>query len=176
MYKYWFSDKIRNIKDKFHLLKLGYTQTDTWSIDTWFVEIMPRMLKDLRDNLHSHPINMTEEEWKNILNRMIFLLNEMNEDTCSYENKYQEDMDKAHEEFIEKYGVLGNKFEELNNLPPYDGPGKRAYFPSDDPNRPEWKELSDLWVEELIKINQYREDCKNEFFDLMKEHFWDLWD
>jgi hypothetical protein len=167
--------ELRKVKDLYYLVKHGYKLSDTWSIKDWFMEIMPKMIKDFKDNLHSYPSELTVEEWEQILHRMIFLLKEMNEFTCSYKNKYDEPMQLAREEFWKKYGMFGENFEKIKGLP-NTTVGKRMYFPADDEDRPEWKELKEVWFEEVKKIAEYQDKCKNEFFDLFSKYFWDMWD
>ena len=41
---------------------------------------------------------------------------------------------------------------------------------------PEYKEIHDLHREEERKLEEYREQCKNEALDMLKEHFFSLWD
>ncbi|MGN8755503.1 hypothetical protein [Blautia sp. HCP3S3_C4] len=41
---------------------------------------------------------------------------------------------------------------------------------------PEYKEISEKYMDEEKKLEQYRIDCKDEVMDLMKEHFFALWD
>ena len=41
---------------------------------------------------------------------------------------------------------------------------------------PEYKDISDRYNEEERKIEEYRNKCKDEAFDLLKEHFWSLCD
>lgn len=43
--------------------------------------------------------------WNEILDRMIFLLKEANEETCSVKNLYEEESRENHSEFIGKYGA-----------------------------------------------------------------------
>lgn len=82
------------IKSAFYRGIYGYTAQDCWDFDCWFVQIVPKMLSDLRKNTHSHPYNLTEEEWDNILSKIIFYLGECDEDKLdkkefnSYEEKY----------------------------------------------------------------------------------------
>ena len=40
----------------------------------------------------------------------------------------------------------------------------------------EYKEISDKYFEEERKIEEYRGKCKDEAMDLLKEHFYALWD
>ncbi|WP_044917220.1 hypothetical protein [Butyrivibrio sp. WCE2006] len=109
----------RNIRFAYQRIKYGYCDSDVWSIDLWFLNVMPEMLQHLKDTTHSYPCfqgsishalceNVMSEEtdnegvkqWEATLSEMIFLLNEANEDTCTRENKYQEEYDKAQEELI----------------------------------------------------------------------------
>ena len=60
-------------------LLYGYCYRDTWSIDRWFVTVIPNMIHDLRINTHGYPGSFTgtEEEnvqkWDKILRHMEFL-------------------------------------------------------------------------------------------------------
>lgn len=41
---------------------------------------------------------------------------------------------------------------------------------------PEYKEISEKYFKEEHKIEEYRSKCKDEALDLLKEHFYALWD
>ena len=41
---------------------------------------------------------------------------------------------------------------------------------------PEYKNISDKYFEEERKLEEYRSKCKDTAFDLLKEHFYALWD
>ena len=41
---------------------------------------------------------------------------------------------------------------------------------------PEYKEISDKYFEEERKVEEYRSKCKDEALDMLKEHFYALWD
>ena len=45
----------RNIRFIFQRVKYGYCDSDVWSIDYWFLMVMPGMLKQLKDTTHSYP-------------------------------------------------------------------------------------------------------------------------
>ena len=66
-------------------LRYGYCYRDIWSIDQWFLTVVPNMIHDLRVNSHGYPsfFEGPEEEnirkWDRILGRMEFLFREANE-------------------------------------------------------------------------------------------------
>ena len=78
-------------------LRYGYCYRDIWSIDQWFLTVVPNMIHDLRVNSHGYPsfFEGPEEEnirkWDRILGRMEFLFREANEDTCRKKNLYEEE-------------------------------------------------------------------------------------
>jgi hypothetical protein len=55
----------------------GFTNEDTWNIDNWFLEIMPRMLQKFKKETNGFPGSMTSEEWDTILERMIYCFSEI---------------------------------------------------------------------------------------------------
>ena len=169
----------------------GYCDYDIFAIDDWFLGIMPVMLEDFKDHLHGCPkmpdsisrrVFLTEEEkfnsdmdaWKNVLDRMIFLLKEADEETCSRKNPYEEEYEKAWEEFMEKYGDWGEKLMTDQERQDADsGKGHRLYFPD---SVEEYKPISDKYFEQCRLISQYRQECKDEALMLFSEWFYALWD
>lgn len=105
--------------------KKGYCDLDVWNINTFIEEKLVAMLKEFIKQNDGYPSELTPDEWNNILNRMIFLLTEMNEETCSMQF------------------AIGNTVADS---------GKR-----------------------YMEICEYRNNCKNEFYDLLKEWHWALW-
>ena len=169
----------------------GYCDADTFSIFDWFLGIMPTMLEDFRDHLHSCPdapdfpshkvaLDEADEEaddmkaWKAVLDRMIFLMKEADEDTCTRENPYEAEHKKASDEFTEKYGLFGEKLlTDAERKESENGAGTRMYMLSD---AEEYKPISDLYREEWLKIIEYRRACKDEALALFSKWFYDLWD
>ena len=96
-------------------LRYGHCYRDVWSIDWWFVTVVPNMIHDLRINSHGYPgyFTGTEEEnvrkWNRILKRMEFLFREANEETCRRKNPYQDAHDEAMAAFTQQYGMFGEK-------------------------------------------------------------------
>lgn len=144
----------------------GYCDMDTWSIDYWFLNVMPAMLTDLRDNANGYPSETTESEWNATLNKMIHMFNEANSETCSKKNSLQEEYNRVLDEFTEKYGIFGEKLRK-------DGDGNRLYLPGDVP---EYADISKRHSVEEDKLCRYREICKNIGFQMFSEYFWALWD
>ena len=183
----------RNIKHSYQRIKYGYCDRDVWSIDWWFLNVVPNMLEDLKETTHGYPCmpnNLSQalvgtgapdevdeegmERWKDILSEMIFLFREANEDTCTKKNPYEEEHDRAFKEFTEKYGLFGDGLKTDEEKAEEERKGSyRMYMPSDVP---EYKELSELYFAEERKIDEYRYECKDKGMDLFKEWFWNLWD
>ena len=148
------------------------------------------MLQDLRDNRSGSPgylgDNYTNEEgilvndtchaeWDKILDKMIFRWRESREETCSRKNPFEEEYDKAFDEFYEKYGVLGEKLQteaELEENRKRAGGGTIHFMDE----LPEYKDIFEKYRAEERKLEEYREKCKNEALDMLKEYFYSLWD
>jgi len=177
----------------------GWSDSDSWNINSWFMEVMTPALKNMRNNLHGYPtyissggvnsqaVQLDEDdepgmiEWKKILDRMIFLLQEMNENTCSMKNPYEKEVRKAENKFCKKYGFFGEKLADVLETDEVKEENKRTgsrrlYFYHDDPDHPEYKELNNEYHKYETYIASYRNTCKEEFFNLFSLHFWDMWD
>ncbi len=182
-----------NIKAAYQRIKFGYCYKDVWSIDWWFLSIMPNMLDDLRKTAHGYPSEVSLfdtniqsvvtdpekeadaiAEWDRILSEMAFWLREANEDTCRKLNPYDEAMDVAHAEFRKKYGEWGEKLKTQEEIDEEKTKGVHIMHTLGDV--PEYKELMDKYFEEQNKIHQHRNESKDKGIDLFRKWFWDLWD
>ncbi len=183
----------RNIKYMHQRIHYGYCDTDVWSIDWWFLSVVPYMLERLRDTTHGYPgeaggnpqalfdseaptdtANEDMLKWKAVLTKMAFLFKEAHEETCTKENPYEEEWENALKEFSQKYGPLG---EGLRTEAEKEEEKKKGYYRMyglDDV--PEYKEIDRLHYEEERSINEYRNKCKEKAMELFNEWFWDLWD
>ena len=106
---------------------------------------------------------------------MIFLWKETDEDTCSKRNSYEDEYMKAFGEFTDKYGLLGEKLQTEEELEENRkrGGGGTVHFMHE---LPEYKEISDKYHEEERNLEQYRNECKDEAMDMLKQYFFALWD
>ncbi|MBO7145950.1 MAG: hypothetical protein J6W13_14155 [Salinivirgaceae bacterium] len=173
--------------------KRGFCDRDVWNIDYWFCNTISPMLKQLaktqvgfhqldeKGNIISPSGNLTDEEtemyakrWKDTILHLAFLADEMDEEKCSMKNPYYKEWSRVSRAFNKKYGTFGEKLrteEDKNDkLHP-------LYFPEDDPiNGAEYKKITDKYFQYEMKIERYREKCKNEFFRLFSKYFHYLWD
>ena len=91
-----------------HLIKYGYDEYATWETYYWFIQTMKSILVDYKNNMSSTPIIVdnypwqtktdedraivkeNEAKWNSIVDRMITLLDEMDEYNSRYDDdKYQ---------------------------------------------------------------------------------------
>ncbi len=184
---------LRNVKYVCQRAKYGYCDSDVWSIDYWFLRVMPGMLQQLKDTTDSYPdfpemtthaVYMTGrpkdvedegmEKWQDVLQEMIFLLREANEETCTRENRYEHEYDEATYRFEEKYGSLGEKLKTKEDMEREKTEGLHKMFMPGDV--PEFKDISDRYYEEYAAINEYRNQCKDKVLELFGKWFWHLWD
>lgn len=167
----------------------GYADCDKWEMFDYLQHLIPDMLQDFRDNRMGSPGYLGEkyikacmfpkgdchEEWNKILDQMIYIWRESAEDTCTRKNPYAEEYYIAHQEFDVKYGLLGGKLlpeEELEESQKRGGGRTRRSMSE----MPEYKDISEKYLEEECKLQDYRSLCKDEAFDLLKEYFFALWD
>lgn len=181
---------VRCIKYSKQRIVRGYADCDVWNMYSHLEELMPAMLQHLKDNRNGSPgflgknytnddgilVNDTcHKEWDEILDKMIFLWNESNEDTCKAKNEYDEEHTKAFSEFTEKYGFLGEKLQTEKELEENKrrGGGGTVHFMSE---LPEYADIDKKYRQRERELEDYREECKNKAMDMLKEYFYSLWD
>ena len=170
---------VRTIGDFFRSLKWawqraikGYCELDTYSVSDWFLNTLPDMLEKIKKNYTGYPDELTEQEWNEILSRLIFLLREANKDTCTKVNPYEEEYHRISEEFSRKYGEFGEKLMTDEDKKREKETGcSPMYLPS---HLPEYKEICEQYSEEERKLSAYREQCKNEALELFSKWFYRL--
>lgn len=93
--KYWY----RNISQIpyylrciHRLIKYGYDEMAHWETFGWFIDSMRDILTHYRKHHMSYPLGVTCEEWEAKVDKMISLLNDMDECNPKYETEeYQKD-------------------------------------------------------------------------------------
>lgn len=90
---------------------------DTWSMDHTLAHIIVPMLKQLKATKHGHPFAMTEQEWDDILDEMIWAFEQkcrddwMDDYECTLESLAEA---KVHEERMTNgFRLFGTYYENL---------------------------------------------------------------
>ncbi len=124
--KYWYKN-IKNIPLYFkmihHLVKHGYDEYATWETFDWFINTMKDILTYYRNHHQGYPVAYNfneilqedlEKEYDADLDKMISLLNDMDENNPKYERKeYQKDWKRHYEEMFaakDKFFELFSKY------------------------------------------------------------------
>jgi len=68
---YFFKDLPSNVKYFFHRGKNGINDRDVWDFDAYLCDVIVKGLTILKKDQHGHPCDLTEKEWKKILNKII---------------------------------------------------------------------------------------------------------
>jgi len=61
----------RNIRDFIQRGRRGWANSDIWSFDYYLSKVIAKGLYHLKEHRHSHPGDLTEGQWVDILNKMI---------------------------------------------------------------------------------------------------------
>jgi len=141
---------------------------------------MPKMLTDFKKGLHGCPGQLVDDDessqdfekgmkaWKDILDRMIFCFREMNEETCSMKNEYE---DEYHEQLHKPNE--GKSVRDWFTPCGEDEHGEKLYHWNTRNVEPE---LDKKYRQRMHEINDYKEKMKNEGFELFCKYFDNLWD
>lgn len=170
---YKIKDKFYEFKWKCQRFKRGYADVDVWNINDWFARMIPNMLKEMEKDRMGHPQNLTDRQWTKVITKMANLFEQWDDDKCIKKNKYEEELDKAYDEFHKNYpniDVLKTE-EELA-----DEKENNVYYYKGLRDTPEYKALWDKWYKEQNKIDKYQEKCVKEALTLFSKYFFDLWD
>ena len=128
--------------------------------------------------LRSKASDECDHRWVDILNKLIYLLDEMNEDTCSMKNPYEKEWWSYHIKFDKKYPNHGNELkteeelveEKRTNTILHVGPERDPDFGKT------YRVVVEKYLNYDKQIADYRDKCKNEFFELFSKYFWYLGD
>jgi len=148
----------------------GFCEKDCWDIGSWFLTIIPEMLRTYKENRNGSPGKLGENyvneqgfvvndtchaEWDKTLDEMIRLFREAVADTCSRTNLYEDEYLAAYEAFTEKYGAFGERLGPQDD----DGPCKTMHFMSEVP---EFAGIYEKWNAAERELDEYREECRKQ--------------
>ena len=126
----------------------------------------------LHEDLYKKAEEWQNNRWNEVLEKMIFLFDESNEETCQVKNEFGDDYNKASAEFRDKYGVLGqglatDEEREIKN-------GSIRLHSMEEV--PMYKDINEKYFIREAEIIQYREKCKREALEMFVKYFDGLWD
>jgi len=82
---------------------------DTWNMDRTLALIIHPMLVQLKETTHGYPVDLTEQEWDDILDKMIWAFEQKNRDDWEDDKGI-----KAHQERMTNgFKLFGKYFESL---------------------------------------------------------------
>jgi hypothetical protein len=162
------------LKYKVQKLKRGYSDEDCYDLHYWLLDTFPQMVKTMRDMRHGAP-ELNYEEFDNLpLEWVIENAPELLDQKKEY-NEAEELILSGSEAVYDKWWFILTRItyclEQANE--------------DITPIKNEYNQITDMatynmWLDKFLErekeIFQYREDMKNEAFDLLKKYFWNLWD
>ena len=152
----FFEDCWLNVKAAYQRITRGFAYRDLFSIDNWFLDIFPEMLKEFRENLHSFPGDSefpTFESWTAYLKEMETHFRNANENQTVQIN-----------EFEKEYMSYPTDFKKCENscLLEYVN-----YAPED---------IGKKWFAREMEINAWREEELKKAMKMLMNCFHCLWD
>lgn len=87
--------------------KRGYSDFDLMDFDAYLLELIPNALKDFNHKRDTYPSELSDEEWNDILNKIIFCFENANDLAVFFINSPEEESQKSNklkekEEYIQK--------------------------------------------------------------------------
>ena len=152
----FFGDCWYNLKAAYQRMTRGFAYRDLFSIDSWFLDIMPEMLKEFRENLHSYPGNSefpTFESWTAYLEEMETHFRNANENQKVQLNEWEED--------YLKYPMEWQK-------------SKDSVYLTLTDNTP--KDITEKWLAREMEIDAWREEELQKAWTMFIKVFHHLWD
>ena len=160
---------MRDIQCAWQRANKGYCFRDLWNVDLWFIEIMPKMIQELKERKIGYPAYLSEKEWDSILDEMIQCFKEANSETTSFINPYEE-------EYFEKVlPVFMYQFEDKKREISDDGYYTLKFIKDMDVSE-EIKELDKKHYEKEKEKERFMEKNKKKGLELFVKYFDNLWD
>jgi len=104
----------RNIKLYEERVKQMFDASDLYSFDhTICKTLLPKMIMKFRDNVHGHPSELTEREWRDIILQLAWYMNEICYAVDEFCDKTEQENKLYYEKMEESQQLLGKYFNHL---------------------------------------------------------------
>ena len=181
---YWFSSTfakmIRELRDMKHgHPELPFEEVDNFPVD-WVEEMSKDIIKvDEKKGFEEEDFDIFDGfyRWQLILTRIAWCLEQASDEVTDLENEYEEEYNR--QVWGDTFDDVGknsfnNWWEDHMEVVSVDKKGKPKLYRLKT-NEPDENIKEKYWKKEE-ENNKYREDMKNEAFDLLKKYFYNLWD
>lgn len=83
--KFWLKDTYWTVRYGLQRMFKGYDSVDIFDTFSSFIKRYHKILTEIKKNHYTHPFEMSDEEWNNIIDEMIYHLYYMNEHNVNKE-------------------------------------------------------------------------------------------
>lgn len=150
----WFRKLRYNIRDSYQRIKYGFSYTDAWDMDTWFLETIPPMLRRLAEDSPYPESFDCADDWDEWLLDQAEKLEKCRED--GIKNEYEE-------EFF--------RLSELAQTSCNDTEGTHITFKSN----PEFEDIKKKYFNRQHEIYEEQTKLISEVFNELGKYFYNLW-
>lgn len=157
----------RKIKQRHQREKRGYSDVDVWNFDNWFLDTIPEMILELRNNTFAYSLGTYEEvekfpkEW----------VKNQKKDIIELEKKHGSDEDfdfyDKNDEFHRWLLILTRMAWCFQNCRDGGSPETTNSF--------DYDKNKELWEMRQEEISRYEEKNLKEGFDLMSKYLTRMW-
>lgn len=196
----WLRNNLRYARQR---IRRGYCDQDTWNLYSWFLDVVPEMLQDMRDHGTGYPCSEGPNVSRSITIDAYNRATGENRTATEQEqagfdqglanwNKILDRMIFLFHEADEGRCARKNPHEEAYHAASREFEAKYGMFgeklrkPEDEDGRghclytlgdvDEYKDIFEQYMREEFEIDKYRVECKNEAFKLFSQWFYGLWD
>lgn len=155
----WFKHLWRNIKDVCMRARYGFTWSDVWNWDNWFLHTTPNMLRYMADHGSAYPGHEpfeTPEKWHDWLHEMAHLIETADE-------VWQDEHNEYHEEYMK------HLMDDWKPMIP-DENGMYHHTPKEP------SEIHKQYMKRSQELAKEGEDNICRAFAQIGEHFYSIWD
>lgn len=77
-------DIIRKCKRGYQRAYRGWSDEDTWNLDNYLAKVIKESLQHFRQNLSGCPVNLSEKDWQEMLDDMIYTFDRLQASSFDY--------------------------------------------------------------------------------------------